>query len=85
MHKNTGRASKTFVRSDQYGIDVENDVNGREGMFLVRCLWKALYERFWSQGDIMWRVEVADIEEGREEPCPLFGTKVKEGCRYVEE
>ena len=63
VHKNMGRCTKKSVRSDQYGIDVKNDVNGRERIVLVRCLWKEFYGRFWCRGDIMWRIEIDDIEE----------------------
>ena len=48
--------------SDQGGIDVKNDVNGREEMVSIRCLGKAIHGRFWRQGDIRWRVQVDEIE-----------------------
>ena len=62
MHENTGRTSKICVRSDQDRIDVKNDVNGREIMVSIRCSEKVIYGKFRSQGEIMWRVEVADIK-----------------------
>ena len=62
MQKNTRRNSKTFVMSDQGGIDVKNDVNGREEMVSIRCLGKAIYGSFCLQGEIRWRVQVGDIE-----------------------
>ena len=62
MHKNTRRTTKIFVRLDQDSIDIKHDANGREGMVSIRCLGKAIYGRFWCQGEIRWRVAVADIE-----------------------
>ena len=62
VQKNTRRNSKTFVMSDQGGIDVINDFNGREEMVSIRCLGKAIYGSFWRQGEIRWRVQVGDIE-----------------------
>ena len=59
MHENTGRTSDKFVSSDQGGIDVKSDVNGKVS---IRFSGKAIYGRFWSQGETRWRVEVADIE-----------------------
>ena len=50
MHENTGRISKKSVRSDQDGIDVKSDVNGREGMVSIGFSGKATYGRFWHQG-----------------------------------
>ena len=50
------------MRSNQDSTEVKNDVNGREGMVLVRCLRKAIYKSFWRQGEIRLRFEVADIE-----------------------
>ena len=50
------------MRLDQDGIDVKSDVNGREGMASIRCSRKAISGRFWRQGKIGLRVEVADIE-----------------------
>ena len=40
-------------------IDIKIDVNGK---VLIRCSGKAIYGRFWRQGEIRWKVEVADIE-----------------------
>ena len=37
--------------SDQGGIDFKNDVNGREEMVSIRCLGRAIYGRFWRQGE----------------------------------
>ena len=59
MHENTGRTSENVVRSDQDGIDVNIDVNGKVSIW---CLGNAIYERFRRQENIRWRFEVADIE-----------------------
>ena len=40
MHKNIGRASIVFVRSNKDSTEVKNDVYGREGMVSVRSLEK---------------------------------------------
>ena len=40
---------KLILRSDQDGIDIKIDVNGREGMVLIRYLGKAIYGIFWRQ------------------------------------
>ena len=56
------------MRSDQEGIDAKRDVNGREGMFLIRRSGKAIYGIFRSQRNIWLRVEVDDIE-GRGAYC----------------
>ena len=39
-----------FVRSDQDGIDVKSDVNGRVGMVLTRLSGKAITGRFFVMG-----------------------------------
>ena len=62
MHKNIGRASIVFVRSNKDSTEVKNDVYGRTGMVSVRSLEKEIYERFWRQGEIRSRFEVSDIE-----------------------
>ena len=71
--------------SDQGGIDVKNDVNGREEMVSIRCLEKATYGSFWRQGKIRWRVQMDNIEgriiyqrsrfEGGTEPVPHLDTR----------
>ena len=50
------------MRSDQEGIDAKSNVNGREGMFLIRRSGKEIYGRFLRQGNIWLGDEVADIE-----------------------
>ena len=47
------------MRSNQYGIDVKSDVNGKVS---IKCSGKRIYGRFRHQGEIRWRVEVYDIE-----------------------
>ena len=48
VHKKTGSTSETFVRSDQDGIDVKIDFNGKVS---IRFSGKAIYGRFWRQGE----------------------------------
>ena len=50
------------MKTEQYGVDVKSDVNGREGIVSVRRLGKAIIGRFWRQGNIRLRFEVDDIE-----------------------
>ena len=49
MHENMGRTSEKFVRSDQDGIDVKIDVNGKVS---IRCSSKAIYGIFLLKGEI---------------------------------
>ena len=50
------------MRLDQDRIDVISDVNRRGGMVLISIPGKEITGRFWSQGKIRLRVEVAAIE-----------------------
>ena len=50
------------MRSDEDGIDLKSDVNGREGIVLITRSGKAVSVRFLRQGKVRLRVEVADIE-----------------------
>ena len=50
------------MTTDQYGIDVKIDVNGREIMVSIGCSGKAITGIFWRQGKIRLRVEMADIK-----------------------
>ena len=61
VYKRTGRNSFVLVRLDQDRIYIKSNVNGRE-MASIRWSGKAIYGRFWRQGDIRWRCEVTDIE-----------------------
>ena len=56
-----GKTSETILRLDQDRIDVKSDVNRKE-MVSIRCSEKEIYGRFFHQGKISWRVEVADTE-----------------------
>ena len=62
VHKITRKTSKIIVSSNQDSTEVKNDLNGRTGMVLVRCLRKAIYWRFGRQGEIRSRFQVSDIE-----------------------
>ena len=53
VHENTGRTSETFVRLEQDGIDVKNDVNGKVS---IRRSGEVIYGRFRRQGEIKCRV-----------------------------
>ena len=50
------------MRSDEDEIDVNSDVNGKEGTVLIRCSGKEISGRFLRQGKIWLRVEVDEIE-----------------------
>ena len=54
---------KLILRSDQDGIEVKFDVNGRYEIVYIRYLGKVIYGIFWRQREIRWRVEVDDIED----------------------
>ena len=51
-----------FVRTDQDRIGVKSDINEREVIVLIRRLEEVNAARFWRQGNIRLRVEVAGIE-----------------------
>ena len=50
------------MRSDEDGIDLKSDVNGREGIVLITRSGKAVSVRFLRQGKVRLRVEVAGIK-----------------------
>ena len=52
---------KKFVISDQDGIDIRIDVNGKVS---IGCSEKAIYGRFWCKGDIRWRMRWMTLKGG---------------------
>ena len=70
LHKNKGRTSEKFVRSDQGRIDVKSTPKGK---VLIRCSGKAIYGRFQRQGVIRWRVRWMRLKGGE----PVTGAELR--------